>query len=92
MALFDPGVTTCSLCEQIVYEDDDLVGTSHFIGENTHPLWQYSDSTMHRRCFCAWEHRRAFVEKYIEEAWPHSVYRLRWFYLWAVVWWWQSRR
>lgn len=91
MALWGPGVTSCALCQLIVSEVDDLVGTSHFIGDHTHPWWRYSDSQMHRRCFCAWELRRTFIEKCIEQVWPRWAYRLRELSLWAVVWW-QSRR
>ena len=61
MAICIRGATRCSLCDQVITEDDDVVMTSHFIPDQAHPLWRYSDSTMHRRCFLGWEHRGEFV-------------------------------
>ena len=43
---------------------DDLVGTTHFIADETDPLSKCSDAAMHRHCFLAWQHRAAFVAKY----------------------------
>jgi hypothetical protein len=68
MALFDPGFSTCALCGRVLNEDDDLVATSHFITDETDPLWRYSDALMHRACFLVWESRQDFVDKYNAEA------------------------
>ena len=67
MALFDPGLTPCALCGEILVGSDDLVGTTYFIGDPTHPLFPYSDALMHRGCFLRWEHRAAFVAAYNAE-------------------------
>jgi hypothetical protein len=67
MALFDPGFTPCALCGEVLANDDDMVGTTHFIGDPDHPLFPYSDSMMHRACFIKWEHRAAFVAAYNAE-------------------------
>jgi hypothetical protein len=64
MALIILGKTSCSLCDTVLMAGEDIVGTSHFIGDETDPLWRYSDSGMHRSCFLAWEHRLAFVAKF----------------------------
>jgi hypothetical protein len=90
MALFIPGITTCSLCDEPVAESDDRLATMHFIADETHPLYAYSDSVMHRRCFSRWRHRFAFVAEWLRVVHDHPrwVYRLRFLYLWAVVLWW----
>jgi hypothetical protein len=64
MAIIILGKTECSLCGIVLEEGPDIVATPHFIEDQTDPLWKYSDSGMHRRCFLAWEHRAAFVEKF----------------------------
>lgn len=58
------GTTQCSLCGKVLAAGEEVVGTTHFIADETDPLWRYSDSAMHRGCFLAWEHRAAFVAKY----------------------------
>src|SRR4051794_30455085 len=67
MALFAPGITTCSLCGEVLAEADEMVGTTHFIGDHDHPLFAYSDTLMHRACFLKWENRAAFVAAYNSE-------------------------
>jgi len=67
MALFDPGFTRCALCGDVLPDDDDLVGTTHFIGDPAHPLYRYSDALMHRTCFLRWDRRAAFVAAYNAE-------------------------
>lgn len=64
MALIFPGKTKCSICGNVIMEDDDIVATTHFIGDENDPLWQYSDSAMHRSCFFTWNQRDAFVAKF----------------------------
>ena len=63
VALFSVNMP-CSLCREPIRVGDDIVGTTHFIGDATDPLWRYSDSVMHRRCFDAWEHRDEFARRY----------------------------
>ena len=64
MALFFPGQTTCALCDGVLTDRDDCVGTSHFIAEGNHPLWRFSDAVMHRACFLRWDHRVAFIDAF----------------------------
>ena len=64
MALIFLGKTECSLCSSIIGADEDIVSTSHFIGQQDDPLWRFSDSAMHRSCFLAWDQRAKFVEKF----------------------------
>ena len=42
------------------------MGTTHFIADEADPLWKYTDTGMHRRCFLAWEQRQAFIAKYTQ--------------------------
>ena len=39
----------------VIGKDDEVVGTTHFIADQTDPLWQYSDAAFHKKCFDAWE-------------------------------------
>jgi|SRR5262249_14994726 len=71
MALIIFGKSRCSLCGTVLAAGEDLVATTHFIADETDPLWRYSDSGMHRRCFLAWEHRPNFVAKYNAIAGQH---------------------
>ncbi|HEV8585879.1 MAG TPA: hypothetical protein VGT02_12995 [Methylomirabilota bacterium] len=64
MALTIWGKSPCALCGVVLEAGDDLVGTPHFIADQADPWWEYSDASMHRRCFLVWEHRQAFVAKY----------------------------
>ena len=66
MALFQPGKTECPLCRKVIGKDDEAVGTTHFIADQTDPLWQYSDAMFHKRCLDAWEHRDEFIARYEE--------------------------
>src|SRR5688572_14552892 len=64
MALIFSGKSKCPLCGLVLQEGEDLIATSHFIGDKADPLWSYSDAGIHRSCFLSWEHRAAFVERY----------------------------
>jgi hypothetical protein len=63
MALVYEGMT-CAICEHPLDIHGPFVATSHFIGDETDPLWPFSDAAMHYDCFQAWDHREAFVKKY----------------------------
>ena len=71
MAIVIEGVTTCSICDELL-TGDDLVMFPHFIQDDCHPLWRFSDSGMHRRCFTKWEHAPAFRAAYAV-FWPKLV-------------------
>ena len=64
MALIFLGKTPCALCGKVLETGEDLVSTSHFIGDQKDPLYRYSDAAMHRPCFLGWPQRAAFVEKF----------------------------
>lgn len=68
MALILLGSTTCSICDRILNEGEDIVATSHFIADDKDPLWRYSDSGMHRACFVKWPEREIFISKFNEFA------------------------
>jgi hypothetical protein len=52
---------TCSICGHAIGPGETTVATTHFIDDEAHPLWKYSDSIMHRECFLTWPHRKGFV-------------------------------
>jgi hypothetical protein len=64
VALIARGHTKCSICGAVLNKGDDIVATSHFIGDQNDPLWRFSDSAMHRSCFLGWEFRDKFIEKF----------------------------
>lgn len=64
MAILQLGQSKCSICGSVSAEGDDIVATTHFIADENDPLWQYSDSGMHRHCYEAWEHRDDFTARY----------------------------
>ena len=64
MAIIICGKTQCVLCHEVIVSDDDIVATSHFIGDPNDSLWRYSDAAFHRRCFIAWERREEFVRRF----------------------------
>ena len=64
MALLFRGKTECPLCCKVIAKDDEVVGTTHFIADQTDPLWKFSDAAFHRKCFDAWEHRYEFLARY----------------------------
>lgn len=58
MAMIFEGVTTCSICDQLLTEP--IVAWGHFVSDKSDPLWRYSDSAMHQRCFLSWPKRDEF--------------------------------
>ena len=64
MAIILRGKTKCSICSTVIMDGDDIIATSHFIGDEQDPLWRFSDSAMHRACFLRWDHRAEFVAKF----------------------------
>ena len=59
-------LTKCPLCGESVWNaaEDEIVATTHFIGDTHDPLWRFSDAAMHYACFQGWQHRNEFVSKY----------------------------
>ena len=64
MAIIIQGLTNCSICDKTLQPEDDVVSTTHFIVDDKHHLWRYSDSGMHRSCFLKWQHKDEFKELY----------------------------
>ena len=64
MALIVYGASECPLCDAVLSEGDDIIGTSHFIADESDPLWSFSDAAMHRACFLTWPLRESFVARY----------------------------
>ena len=77
MALILRGKSKCALCDQVINKDDQVVATSHFIGDSLDPLWRFSGSPMHKQCFLEWDQRGLFVEKFnriVPEIAPGDTY------------------
>jgi hypothetical protein len=64
VAIVLSGETECSICSKVIIDGDDIVATSHFIADESDPLWRFSDSAMHRSCFLGWDQRAEFVAKF----------------------------
>jgi hypothetical protein len=59
----------------LFFEDDDcplcgatlaapIYATTHFIHDETHPLWRFSDAAMHWDCYAKWPEQVEFAELY----------------------------
>jgi hypothetical protein len=72
MAILIEGRTECSLCGRILARGEEVVATPHFMRDESHPLWRFSDSAMHRSCFVAWEHAGEFRSLF-NELWPRLM-------------------
>jgi len=59
MATIFLGSSRCSICGEILHENEELVSWKAFLNKD-HELWEYSDSGMHKSCFDAWEHKEVF--------------------------------
>ncbi len=66
MAIWILGKSTCALCGEILAKAEDVVATSPFIADRSHPLFRYSDASMHQRCFLTWSSRHDFVRLFNE--------------------------
>jgi hypothetical protein len=65
MGLFWEGYE-CPLCGVAMTGDDRRFGTTHFIEDHDHDLWQFSDASMHWDCYAQWEHRQRFARMYFD--------------------------
>jgi hypothetical protein len=74
MAIVIRGKTMCSLCDAILSDTDDIVMFPHFISVQTHPLWRFSDSAMHRSCFAGWPQAESFRAAF-NEMWSKQMPR-----------------
>ena len=72
MAIVVRGKSACSICNQILRDGDDIIGTPHFIADTAHQLYRFSDSAMHQLCFEGWEHAQQFRSLY-DKVWAESV-------------------
>lgn len=63
MALIYEGMA-CAICDQSLDIHGAIFATTHFITDESDPLWRFSDAAMHYSCFEQWEHRGEFVKKY----------------------------
>jgi len=59
MAIIIIGSSKCSLCGEVLNENDEIILWKAFLDKN-HKLWQYSDSGMHSTCFNKWASKSEF--------------------------------
>lgn len=64
MAVIIRGTSTCSICRKVIDERDQIVATSQFITDRSDPLWPFSNTAMHKRCFLGWDRKIEFVDHY----------------------------
>lgn len=75
--------SSCALCEQPL--SNPIFATSHFIADQTHDLYRFSDAAMHWDCYSRWPHQSRFASMFFEA----NVKRLEidpWPKYWPVVW------
>jgi hypothetical protein len=63
MALIIIGQSSCSICHEVLKENDDLIAWQAFL-KKAHKFWQFSDTGMHKLCFEDWKHRVEFEKLY----------------------------
>jgi hypothetical protein len=51
MVLINRGKTLCSICNQVITQQDDLVGVPAFCGNEADRLFVFNDAAFHKRCF-----------------------------------------
>ena len=73
MAIILRGKTICSLCGKVIQQGDHVTASTHFISDQAHPLWKFSDSAMHRECFSTWDQAAAFRALHNQTMRGHSV-------------------
>lgn len=64
MAVIIRGKSKCSVCGKVIDERDQIVATSQFITDANDPLWKFSNTAMHKRCFLGWDRRSEFIDRY----------------------------
>jgi hypothetical protein len=64
VALLAWGVSRCSICRELLIQGQAIVATTHFIADESDPLYRFSDTGMHAECFAGWEHRAEFAARY----------------------------
>jgi hypothetical protein len=72
----------CALCGSPL--SDPVFATSHFIGDQTHDLYRFSDAAMHWDCYARWPHQARFASMFFEAALSRSE-RNPWPQYWAVL-------
>lgn len=64
MSIFIPGKSRCSICGNIINENQKYIGSKFFIDDESDPFWRFSDSNFHYDCFINWDLKVEFLEKY----------------------------
>jgi hypothetical protein len=56
----------CALCGETLAEP--IFATSHFIGDQSHDLYRFSDAAMHWSCYVRWPDQARFASMFFEAA------------------------
>jgi hypothetical protein len=56
----------CSICGRETTDAEFRIGFPPFITDRAHPLWKFSDSTMHYSCLSNWKERQLFLEEWFD--------------------------
>lgn len=56
----------CPLCDEPMYETQDLFGTWGVWLPSGNPLLKFCDASMHWSCYAAWPHRPEFARSYVD--------------------------
>jgi hypothetical protein len=72
----------CALCGEPLTKP--IFATSHFIGDTSHDLYQFSDAAMHWHCYARWPHQARFASMCFDEAVRRSDSE-RWRQYWTVL-------
>ncbi len=75
--------TACALCGKPLTEP--IFATSHFIADQSHDLYRFSDAAMHWECYVRWPDQARFADMYFEARSKMSRTG-RWPQYWPVLW------
>jgi hypothetical protein len=75
--------STCEICGQPLTEP--LYATSHFIEDQSHDLYRFSDAAMHWDCYANWPQQARFASMYFDSC-VKMFETDRWLHYWRVLW------
>jgi hypothetical protein len=72
-------VTKCAICGEALTEP--FFATSHFIGDQSHDLWRFSDACMHWDCYATWPHQQRFADLFFQSRCARAENKY-----WSLLW------
>jgi hypothetical protein len=73
----------CALCGRPLTKP--IFATSHFMSDESHDLYRFSDAGMHWDCYARWPHQERFASMYFE-SWLKVFETGSWLQYWAILW------